>query len=131
MDNLYIEATKYTPEIFFDFQHHTLSIKGESYPENTAEFYAPVFEWLRYYSELGIEDPITVNIEIIYFNSSTSKVFMDLFDQFEESFQAGKNIVVNWIYLEDDDNILEYGEEFKEDLKELPFNLVPIKETNS
>lgn len=127
MDNLYIEATKYTPEIFFDFQHLTLSIKGESYPENTAEFYTPVFDWLNQFFELDTKGQITLNIEVVYFNSSTSKVLMDLFDQLEDSFRKGKDIVVNWIYLKEDDNILEYGEEFKEDLEDLPFHLVPTE----
>ena len=128
MDNLYIEATKYTPEIFFDFQNCVLSIKGESYPENTAEFYAPVFDWLNSFFELNSEKRITFNMEVVYFNSSTSKVFMDLFDKLEDLFQNGKDIIVNWIYLKEDDNILGYGEEFKEDLEHLIFNLVPIED---
>ncbi len=44
MDNLRIEPTKYTPEIIFDAETNLLEIKGETYPENTAEFYAPVFK---------------------------------------------------------------------------------------
>lgn len=129
MDNLYIEATKYSPEILFDFKKLDLSIKGESYPENTAEFYAPVFDWLGKFYTQNVKGAVTVNIQIVYFNSSTSKVFMDLFDSLEEFFQQGNDITVNWLYIEEDDNILEYGEEFKEDLQDLPFNLVPIEET--
>ena len=43
---LEIEATSSTPRIGYEDETHTLSISGESYPENSFEFYAPVFEWL-------------------------------------------------------------------------------------
>ncbi len=38
MENLIIEATKSTPAVHFDAENHVFSIKGESYPENTAKF---------------------------------------------------------------------------------------------
>ena len=41
-----IEATSSTPHIRYDEGTHTLSVSGESYPENSFEFYAQVFEWL-------------------------------------------------------------------------------------
>ena len=124
MDNLQIEAKKSSPAIDLNAQTHTLNISGESYPENTANFYAPVFEWVEKYLESIDEEEVTVNIELIYFNSSSSKVIMDLFDLLEEASDDGKNIVVNWIYDEDNDAALEYGEEFAEDIESLTFNLV-------
>lgn len=124
MDNLFVAATKYTPEISFDAGAHRLEIRGETYPENTAEFYSPVFAWLdEYLGQLGDEE-VLVDIEIIYFNSSSSKVLMDLFDRLEESVKQGKQITLNWIYDPDDESALEYGEEFQEDLDLLKLNLV-------
>ena len=130
MENLFIEATKYTPEISFDASTNNLIMKGETYPENTAEFYSPVFEWLEEYLNQLQDQEVTVNMEIIYFNSSSSKVLMDLFDRFEESVKDGKKIVINWIYDKEDESALEYGEEFQEDLEELKLNLVEKAETN-
>ncbi len=124
MDNLLIEATKYTPIISFNCETNILEIKGETYPENTAEFYSPVFEWLEEYLNQLQDQEVTVNLEIIYFNSSSSKVLMDLFDRFEESVIEGKKITINWIYDKEDESALEYGEEFQEDLEELKLNLV-------
>ena len=126
MENLTIEATKYTPEIFFDSENHLLMIKGESYPENTAEFFTPVLNWIDEYLGHLKEETVIVHFEIIYFNSSTSKVLMDMFYQFDIAVANGKNIRVDWYYLKDDDNILEYGEEFKEDTEHLPFHLIEI-----
>ena len=124
MENLLIEATKYTPLISFDHDTNILEIKGETYPENTAEFYSPVFDWLNLYLNQLQEQQVTVNMEIIYFNSSSSKVLMDLFDHFEEAVIEGKKIVINWFYDKEDESTLEYGEEFQEDLEVLKLNLV-------
>ncbi len=124
MDNLIIESTKYTPEIRFDTEKHLLEISGETYPENTAEFYAPVFKWLEtYLAQLG-DETVTVNLEINYFNSSSSKVLMDMFDKFEAATRDGKKINLNWIYDQENESALEYGEEFQEDLEVLELNLV-------
>lgn len=124
MKNLIIEKTSATPEIRFDYASGTLELRGESYPENTAEFYAPVFEWLRNFLDSNNEIAMTVNLEIIYFNSSSSKALMNFFDLLEDAAEAGRKIVVNWIYAAGNEGAQEYGEEFKEDLDTLEFNLV-------
>ncbi|MBU3916512.1 DUF1987 domain-containing protein [bacterium] len=124
MDNLIIEATRYTPQISFLADKNTLEIRGETYPENTAEFYSPVFTWLEEYLNQLTDQTVVVNMEIIYFNSSSSKVLMDLFDKFEEAVEKGKEISVNWFYDKDDESALEYGEEFQEDLEILKLNLI-------
>jgi SiaC family regulatory phosphoprotein len=124
MENLEIAATKSSPEIKFDASTYTLSMAGESYPENTSQFYEPIYQWLDdCLASLGAEK-LVLNIELIYFNSSSSKVLMDLFDTLEDASDEGKNIVVNWIYDEENDSALEYGEEFAEDMEALTFNLV-------
>lgn len=124
MDNLVIARTDSTPEIRFDISTRVLEVRGESYPENTAEFYAPVFEWIKACLEETSSQPITVNMEIVYFNSSSSKALMNLFDLLNAAVEEGKTISVNWIYDADNESALEYGEEFKEDVESLPFNLV-------
>lgn len=125
MDSWKTLATKYTPEIYFDTTLNILGIKGESYPENITEFSSPLFSWLENYLENLGQRNFTINIELIYFNSSSSKMLLDLFDLLEDEVNDNdKNIVVNWIYDIDNDSSQEYGEEFKEDLEILPFNLV-------
>lgn len=124
MDKLFIEATKYTPEILFDCDSHVLEIKGKSYPENTSVFYAPVFQWLEDYLGQPESEKVTVNMELIYFNSSSSKILMDFCDTLDAAAGDGKDITVNWVYEEDDEDALEFGEEFQEDLESVTFNLV-------
>lgn len=124
MENLVIAKTDSTPEISFDAGTGILELHGESYPENTAAFYAPVFDWINAYLAKDGMPPVKLNIEILYFNSSSSKALMNLFDLLNSKVKEGKSIVVNWIYDTDNESALEYGEEFKEDLDTLPFELV-------
>jgi hypothetical protein len=63
-------------------------------------------------------------MEIIYFNSSSSKLFFDFFDLLEEASGNGKEIEVNWLYDGENESAEEAGEDFKEDFESLNFNLV-------
>lgn len=129
MDNLLIEPTTYTPLVKFDADKHILEIKGESYPENISEFYEPVFDWVKaYLKDLSEGQKVRIAIELIYFNSNSSKVLMNFFNMLQTSAIQGKNIVVHWYYDKENDMALEYGEEFKEDLESLPFHLIQIQE---
>ncbi|OQW95550.1 MAG: hypothetical protein BWK79_02130 [Beggiatoa sp. IS2] len=125
MESWKIESSKQTPFLSFNADEHLLELKGECYPENIAEFSAPLFSWLvQYLQQLGPEI-FTINIELTYFNSSSSKILLDLFDKLEEEVgERNKNIIVNWIYDVENDTAQEYGEEFQEDLEVLVFNLV-------
>lgn len=123
MNDIQIQATKNTPEIVSDVARRTLLIRGEAYPENAAQFYAPLFSWLDAYLADPGHDAIEVNIELVYFNSSTSKVLLDLFDRLERSAGQGGRVVVNWRYHQENDMILEYGEEFAEEVRAIDFRL--------
>lgn len=126
MENFVIYATEYTPHITFNADKNILEIKGYSYPENAMSFYAPMFEWLDdYFSDLKSQTDILFNIEIVYFNSSSSKVLLDLFDLLnEQAIDRGIQSTVNWICEEEDDDMLEFGQEFQEDFPSLTFHFV-------
>lgn len=123
MENLNIEATQYTPKISLDAQNGIISMEGKSYPENTFEFYKPVMDWLEEYFESHAKEKTVVNMEIIYFNSSSSKLFFDLFDLLEEASEK-HDIEINWIYDEENESALEAGEDFIDDFEDLDIKLV-------
>lgn len=126
MQALIIEQTQSTPYIYFDQATNVMIIKGESFPENAAKFYAPVMEWLREYLSHPETEKITMQFEIIYFNSSTSKVFMTILDLLQAEVEKGKNISVLWLCDAENETAIECGEEFKEDLTSLPFEIVLV-----
>ncbi|MCU1759904.1 DUF1987 domain-containing protein [Pseudomonas sp. 14P_8.1_Bac3] len=122
MDNFYIHATATSPEVDFRFDQNLLSIKGESYPENAAAFYAPILQQLRSFLESRNDATITTNIALAYFNSSSTKMLFSFFDALDQSAQAGNRIEVNWYHDEEDETIFEFGEELKADFEAIIFN---------
>jgi hypothetical protein len=124
MDNLVIAATQYTPEIRLDAVNGIISMKGKSYPENTFDFYQPVITWVEAYLADHCCAFTRVDMEIIYFNSSSSKLFFDLFDTLEEAVNAGQQIEVNWIFDKENEAAEEAGEDFRDDFTSLKVHLV-------
>jgi len=124
MEILTIEETKYTPKIILNPDGH-ISISGKSYPENSFEFYAPVIKWMEQYFSLPNTTYTNIDIKIVYFNSSSSKVFFDLFDLIEEH-KHTHMVHINWLYDKDNDNVAEAGEDFVSDFKNLDITLVAI-----
>ncbi|MDD3168767.1 MAG: DUF1987 domain-containing protein [Eubacteriales bacterium] len=126
MQALSIANTQSTPSIYFDQAANVMIMKGESFPENAAKFYAPAMEWLQeYLSTLGTEKAV-MQFEIIYFNSSTSKIFMTILDMLQAEVEKGKNISVLWLCDAENETAIECGEEFKEDLNCLSFEIVLV-----
>ena len=123
MEHIKIEATDRSPEIDFNFEANVFTIRGESYPEDVTAFYGEIIDNLESHLE-GLEGgTVEFNFELIYFNSSTAKVLMGLFDTLEETAEGAVDVVVNWYYDEEDDTMEELGEEFAEDLEHATFNM--------
>lgn len=121
MENLYIPATASEPEVDFQFDSHTLTLKGESFPENAAAFYVPVIAAVENYLAGRSDITIQVNVTLAYFNSSSTKMLFSLFEILNNAVLAGNVVVLNWFYDEDDDTILEFGQEIADDFPALEF----------
>lgn len=122
---LMIEATRSTPHVHFDPDTGVLRMRGEAYPENAMLFYQPVLEWLSAYLHKEEQTPIVMELELVYFNSSSSKILLDIFDALDLAAGRGRQVRVNWRYHEENETAEECGEEFKEDILHLTFNLLP------
>ncbi|OYY73683.1 MAG: Fe-S oxidoreductase [Gammaproteobacteria bacterium 28-57-27] len=122
MQNLKLEATSTSPEVDFQFSEHRLALRGESYPENAAAFFGPIVEALNGYLEQTQNQVIEVIIELTYFNSSSTKVLFNVFNML--NFAAASNTInLHWRYDEDDDTILEFGDDLHEDFPDI--NYIP------
>ena len=126
-DNLLISSTETTPEVNFYASQNKALMRGESYPENAAEFYARVIEWLTNYVENMKEDDLfDFLLHLTYFNSSSSKVLLDIFDLLDEAGENGNKIVIHWLYDKGNETLQEYGEEFQEDFENVEFLLEEV-----
>lgn len=122
MTNIFIAATASSPEVDFRFDDRLLSLKGESYPENAALFWGEIIQAVQHFIEHDPSDAtITVNVELAYFNSSSTKMLFSLFDTLNEKAASGTPVMLNWYRDEDDDTIYEFGQELCEDFSALDF----------
>ena len=122
MDPIHIAPTDNTPEVRLDPRAATLSIVGESYPENVAAFFEPLLESLNEFLETA--GSLEVSFHLQYFNTSSAKFFYDLFLILERA-SARIAVKVIWYYREDDEIMQEHGEDFQLDFK-LPVELVTL-----
>jgi len=126
MEPISIEGTPKTPSVKFNNDKGVLEIKGRSIPENSIEFYKPLVDWLEEYSK-GPNKRTEVNVQLEYFNTSSSKCILDVFKKLEGISLGGYDIIVNWYYEEDDEDMLEAGEDYESIIK-IPFKMIEIVE---
>ncbi len=120
MNNLFFEETRMTPRINFDCGTGIFEISGRSVPENALAFYKPVLDWMEGY----IDDPLkftVLKIYLDYFNTTSAKYFLEIFKKFE-SLNKNNEVLIEWYYDEDDEDMLETGEGYGSILR-IPFTL--------
>ncbi|HRG38353.1 MAG TPA: DUF1987 domain-containing protein [Bacteroidia bacterium] len=126
METISIEGTPKTPTITFDINKGFLEIRGRSIPENSIEFYKPLVDWLEKYASKP-QINTNVNIQLEYFNTSSSKCILDVFKKLEAINKSGSQVVINWFYEEDDEDMLEAGEDYQAIIN-VPFKMVQVTE---
>jgi len=122
MDKIMIGASARTPEVDFDFEANAFSLKGECYPENIAEFFAPLVDRLKEHFARLRGAGVDFSFELVYFNSSSAKAILGLFDLLDATAKAGNDVAISWA-CEEGDDMQEMGEEFAEDLQAAKFRL--------
>ena len=109
MDIISIQETKKTPGITLNVSEKLFEIKGRSMPEDATEFYEPIISWLRKYSENPIEGGIPLVVKLDYFNTTSSKMILEIFKIVE----GIGNHTIMWHYFEDDEDMQDAGEDFQ------------------
>ncbi len=124
MENLVLQPTKATPFVDFNAADGYCRIEGKSAPEHVMQFFEPVFSWLRLYMETG--KPLTFHAQFTYFNTSSSKALLDLFEMLAGYDGGTGRVSVLWHYEADDDDMRESGEEFADDVS-LTFQFIELE----
>jgi hypothetical protein len=124
MESIFIDGTLKTPTVKFDSKTGIIEIKGRSIPENSIEFYKPLVDWLEEYAKKPLEKT-QVNVQLEYFNTSSSKCILDVFKKLEAIHKSKHDVVINWYYEEDDEDMLEAGEDY-ESIIRVPFKMIEI-----
>ncbi len=107
-----IKATTTSPKVIFN--NNILLLEGESYPENSFDFYKPIFEWFS--TEFPKLDFFELHLKLSYMNSSSIKCILDILNILDDSHKSGKIIKIKWFCEKDNSSCIELAEEFHEDL---------------
>jgi len=119
METLRIDATDDSPQVLLDQEDNQFEISGKSLPEDVVEFYQPVMDWLMKYREKP-NSRTELNLKMIYFNTASSKMIMDILMVLEEMVEEGHEVVVRWHSKKSDEDMQEAGLEYEEML-DIPF----------
>lgn len=127
MKKIEVEATPKTPYLMLDPANKTIVINGRSIPENSVQFYTPVFEALDKWIAEKTKDKINVSVRLEYFNTSSSKCVLDIFKKLAELHKNGAQVDVTWIYEKDDEDMMEAGQDYQT-IVGIQFKMVEVDE---
>jgi hypothetical protein len=123
MEVIKLQGTDDTPSVILDKANGIFEFSGRSLPEDVNAFYEPILEWLSDYCE-DHNSSTTVTFKLVYFNTASSKLILDILLKFEEIGEAGSDVQINWYYPEDDEDMEEAGDEYS-DIVEIPIKKIP------
>jgi hypothetical protein len=113
METLRIEQTDDSPLVILDQVDKQFEISGKSLPEDVLDFYQPVLDWLTAYREKPNAKTV-LNLKLIYFNTASSKMLMDIMLILEEMVEEGHDVLIRWHSHRTDEDMQEAGKEFEE-----------------
>ena len=113
MEKLIIqEPLKNCPGIFYFGEKNTLEISGRSIPENPELIFRRLDEWITNHFEKN--QVLSVNIMLEYINSGSSKYLYEILKKLTGYARSGRQVVLKWLYEEDDEAMLELGEHYRD-----------------
>ncbi|MCB2196358.1 MAG: DUF1987 domain-containing protein [Bacteroidetes bacterium] len=120
---LIIKATDKTPSIKFDSESGLFQIHGYCLPENSFEFYNPIIQWLDEYI-INPNDKTKFDIRLIVLNTSSSKMFIDIFRKINKMVEMkNSDVSVVWYYEIEDEDMHELALQYEEICK-APFKII-------
>ena len=125
MEPLIIQGTDDTPTVRLDPANDIFEISGRSLPEDVADFYKDILDWLTFYIQKPNEQTEFV-FKLTYANTATSKILLDVFKLLEDMHERGHKINIIWFYEVDDEEMLEGGEEYREAFS-MPFEMISVR----
>jgi hypothetical protein len=125
-----IEATYKSPHVRFDPDKGNFKIEGKSILVNVEEFYQPLLDWMDKFIENPTSQRVEFTFDVEYYNIASTKRFLFFLYRLKELKSKGVEVVVNWLYADQDKYVLETGEDLSQML-DIPFNFVGYKKLHS
>ncbi|MEA2043223.1 MAG: DUF1987 domain-containing protein [Bacteroidota bacterium] len=118
------EDELYRPRVHFNADQGVCTIEGESYIEDINEFYDPLIDWLKEYTQIQ-HTTLIFNFKLTYYNTSSSKKIIEMLKVLKHFKQKNGVLSINWYYSKEDTDIIEDAEDFMI-ISGLQFNLKKI-----
>lgn len=120
-------STFFTPSVSFSAQTGICEISGESYLEDSFDFYDTLIRWINDYFKEGGKT-MEMNFRLSYYNTAASRCILDILRTLRNQHDLGKEITINWYYPDPDyDEMKAEAEDYMEEIG-LPINLVSYKQ---
>jgi len=117
------EKTASTPYILVDEKKGYMKLEGRCFHENVGGFFKEINEWLEQYLTTDFQT-FTFDNCLNYFNSSTTKLILNMLYKMDRASSEKNKVIVNWITSKDNEIVAECGEDFKEEMENLEFNMI-------
>ena len=117
------EMTTSTPYVLVDEEKGYMKLEGRCFHENISAFFKEINDWMDEYlaTDFGL---FTFDNAINYLNSSTTKLLYNMLLKMDRFSSDENKIVVNWLTTEQNEIMIECGEDFQEEMEKLEFNLI-------
>jgi hypothetical protein len=124
VNDINIAGSESTPRIHADWGAGRLEMSGDSYPENSFELFQPILQWVGAFLDGRGTQPLVVDLQLLYLNTSSVRAMMEVFDTLQEAHERGRPVSVTWRYDRKNERVADLAGEFKEDYT-FPFEIVP------
>lgn len=112
------EPTEKSPLITLDGD--VLTISGRSYMSNAVDYYRSI---LYKIADLN-QERLSVIVAMEYFNTSSSKCLLEIFKTVARKAESGMKVTVLWKYTAENPEMLETGEDYRDLITSIPFDIV-------
>ncbi len=113
LDNLYIEDSEDTPAVTLEPENNRFEISGRSFPEDAAEFYTPVIDWIKNYFDHNKQGrQLTIQFGLEYLNTASFRQIYKLLLLLSHYYEKDNDISVKWKFKAGDKNMREAGKRF-------------------
>lgn len=117
----HIEEREDSPGVLMDLDKKQIIIEGPSFPEDAVEIYKPVLKWLSENEESL--DKVNCIFDYTILSSASNKMVFEILVKLENMKQSGKDVSVKWFYSSYDEDMLDEGKGFKDNL-DIPFEII-------
>ncbi|MBA2612026.1 MAG: DUF1987 domain-containing protein [Bacteroidetes bacterium] len=115
MENLIIASTLKSPGVNFN-TNGDLLISGKSIPEDSNNYYKPLFVWLEEFRKTS-PPAVNLTLKLEYMNTSSVRIILKFLQNLVAMSKENVKLKITWVYDFDDDDICEQGEIIQESIK--------------